>query len=194
MARVARRTADATNLRGLAHPLRVRILGLLRMEGAATASGLAARLGESSGTTSWHLRQLAEYGFVVEDAGRGNRRERWWRAAEGATQLNAADFVGEQGLEGSLSTFLYAVAEENFARVTEFVNQFLSGQWERPWHRAITISDDELPLTAAELSTLNGELQALVDRYRRAPKPGDTPVVVQVQSFPRKREPGEGGS
>lgn len=61
------RKLDAHSLRGLAHPLRIRLLGDLRLHGPATASQLAERLGESSGATSYHLRQLAAYGFV-EDA------------------------------------------------------------------------------------------------------------------------------
>ena len=73
---------DARSLRGLAHPLRVRLLGLLREHGPATASGLARTVGESSGVTSYHLRQLAEHGLVVEDeVPDASRRERWWRAA-----------------------------------------------------------------------------------------------------------------
>src|SRR5689334_12619211 len=58
---------DGRSLRALAHPLRLRLLGLLRMDGAATASQLAARTGQSSGATSYHLRQLAAYGFVIEE-------------------------------------------------------------------------------------------------------------------------------
>jgi DNA-binding transcriptional ArsR family regulator len=50
---------DPHNLRGLAHPLRVRLLGLLRSDGSSTATRLAERLGQSSGATSYHLRQLA---------------------------------------------------------------------------------------------------------------------------------------
>ncbi|WP_245673864.1 MULTISPECIES: winged helix-turn-helix domain-containing protein [Actinoplanes] len=69
-------------LRGLAHPLRVQILGILREQGASTATRLAGRLGESSGSTSYHLRKLAGYGFVEEDAGRNTGRERWWRVVD----------------------------------------------------------------------------------------------------------------
>ena len=63
---------DARSLRGLAHPLRMRLLTALRRGGPATASQLAEKLGESSGATSYHLRQLAAHGFV-EDA-----PEQWW--------------------------------------------------------------------------------------------------------------------
>ena len=52
-------TLDPRTLRGLAHLMRVRILTSLREGGPATATGLAARLGESTGSTSYHLRQLA---------------------------------------------------------------------------------------------------------------------------------------
>src|SRR5215212_5276227 len=76
---------DARSLRGIAHPVRVRILTSLREDGPATATGLAGRLGESTGSTSYHLRQLAEYGFVAEDTGRGVGRELWWRAVHRAT-------------------------------------------------------------------------------------------------------------
>lgn len=61
-----------------AHPLRVRLLGMLRFDGPSTATRLARRVGESSGSTSNHLRQLELVGLVAEDVARGG--ERWWRA------------------------------------------------------------------------------------------------------------------
>ncbi|HSO04905.1 MAG TPA: helix-turn-helix domain-containing protein, partial [Candidatus Limnocylindrales bacterium] len=57
---------DVEALRVLSHPLRARILGALRLEGEATASQLGRRLDESSGATSYHLRQLARFGLVEE--------------------------------------------------------------------------------------------------------------------------------
>jgi DNA-binding transcriptional ArsR family regulator len=68
----------AEMLRGIAHPLRVRLLDLLREDGPSTATRLAERTGQSSGATSYHLRQLAAYGFVVEEA-RGPRTCGPWR-------------------------------------------------------------------------------------------------------------------
>ncbi len=66
-----RRTSTPQVLRPLAHRLRNRLLGLLRTHGPSAASRLAERVGESSGVTSYHLRQLEQYGFVSEVAGRG---------------------------------------------------------------------------------------------------------------------------
>jgi DNA-binding transcriptional ArsR family regulator len=76
-----RRPLTPHQIRALAHPLRYRLLELLR-EGPATATTLARRLGESSGATSYHLRQLGRYGLVEEDSERGTGRERWWRRRE----------------------------------------------------------------------------------------------------------------
>jgi DNA-binding transcriptional ArsR family regulator len=68
----------AAQLRALAHPLRLQLLEVLHVEGAATASQLGRRLGESSGATSYHLRALHRAG-MIEEAERRNGRERWWQ-------------------------------------------------------------------------------------------------------------------
>jgi DNA-binding MarR family transcriptional regulator len=68
----------AAQLRGLAHPLRLQLLEVLYAEGPATATQLARRLGESSGSTSYHLRALHRAG-MVEEAEQRNGRERWWQ-------------------------------------------------------------------------------------------------------------------
>ncbi|MGJ9412283.1 ArsR/SmtB family transcription factor [Aeromicrobium sp. CF4.19] len=77
---------DLGTLKALAHPVRTRALGELRRNGPATASDLARVLGESSGSLSYHLRQLERYGFVTDDVARDGR-ERRWRAAHDATTL-----------------------------------------------------------------------------------------------------------
>ena len=71
---------DTRAMKILAHPLRSRLLGALRLGGPASASTLAQALGTNSGATSYHLRRLAETGLVVDQPG-GRGRERLWRAA-----------------------------------------------------------------------------------------------------------------
>jgi DNA-binding transcriptional ArsR family regulator len=65
--------------RTLANPLRRRILSHLQQQSEANSTSLARALGESTGTTSYHLRKLAEQGFVEEVPGKPGGRERWWR-------------------------------------------------------------------------------------------------------------------
>ena len=50
----------------------------LALGGAMTATQIGERIGESATTCSFHLRQLAKYGFV-EEAGGGTGRSRPWR-------------------------------------------------------------------------------------------------------------------
>ena len=93
---------DPTALKALAHPVRLRMLSLLRLDGPATASGLAARLGLNSGATSYHLRQLALHGFIEQDSERGNQRERWWRSRHEMTTF-LTDTVEGDTLEAGLA-------------------------------------------------------------------------------------------
>ena len=78
-----RKVTSAQELRALAHPLRLRLLEELVVSDpatdTATASELAERVGESPANCSWHLRQLAKYGYIEEAPG-GTGRERRWRA------------------------------------------------------------------------------------------------------------------
>ena len=175
---------DAASLRAMAHPLRIRLLGLLRSDGPATATGLGAKVGESSGTTSYHLRQLAGAGFVVEDTERGNARERWWKAAQDSTRLEADAWLDDPTLRPALDVYLGGIAESYTRRVRDFLAAAES--WPKRWRAAATLSDWALPLSAAELARLNGEVEQLVESYRRPARRGDELVVFQIQSFPRR--------
>jgi DNA-binding transcriptional ArsR family regulator len=78
---VGRADADRSAIyRTLANPLRRLILSHLQQHQEANSTSLARALGESTGTTSYHLRKLAEQGFVEEIAEKSGGRERWWRA------------------------------------------------------------------------------------------------------------------
>ncbi|PXX64040.1 DNA-binding transcriptional ArsR family regulator [Nocardia tenerifensis] len=74
-------SAERTALyRTLAHPLRARILAYLGKHGEANSAALATELGESTGSTSYHLRKLAELGLITEIAEKSTGRERWWKS------------------------------------------------------------------------------------------------------------------
>ena len=84
------RELDLESLKALSHPLRVQIVNALSIYGPATASGLAERFGESSGATSYHLRQLERHGFIREVEGRGTGRERWWERVPGGLNIGSS--------------------------------------------------------------------------------------------------------
>lgn len=181
---------DPRNLKGLAHPLRLRLLGLLREEGPATASGLAARLGESSGITSYHLRQLEQFGFIVEDPERGTARDRWWRAAHASTRFDESTLSRDPEARLLGAEFLRSVAGACAERSRQWIDA-LPGV-PAPWAQAGDLSDWGLRLTPEQAQQLGAELQAVIERYPRhdpeAPfAEGTAFVSVQLQILPRVR-------
>jgi DNA-binding transcriptional ArsR family regulator len=72
------RLTDPVVLRALAHPLRIKLLGFVGVNGTLTATEAAAGLKVTPAAASYHLRTLAKYGFI-EDAGGASWRERPWR-------------------------------------------------------------------------------------------------------------------
>ena len=164
---------DVRALRALAHPLRNRLLGRLRLNGPSTASLLGREVGESSGSTSYHLRQLAAYGFVEEVEGQGSARERWWRARHRMTSWQRSDLVAQEG-GSEVQDEMTRLQIDLHGRVltTGREQQELLGP---AWRSAGSMSDYVLQLTPAEARALTDELDAVVTRWMAA-HPGDTPA------------------
>ncbi|MFC9693135.1 helix-turn-helix domain-containing protein [Kribbella sp. NPDC056951] len=181
------RRIDARSLRGLAHPLRMNILEAIEVDGPATSTTLATRLGENTGTISWHLRLLAEHGYLEEDTERGNKRERWWRIPQGATVLDPAEFRDDPETSGPLRVYLSHLVERYFSRVRKYVDE----NWPGEWQSAASLSDwRNLRLTPTQLQSLNNDLTAVIDRYTALDSNDPTAerVIVQLQSFPHRPE------
>jgi DNA-binding transcriptional ArsR family regulator len=179
---------DARRLRGLAHPVRVQILDLLELDGPATATGLADRLGVKTGTTSWHLSKLAEHGFVAEDVDRGNRRERWWRVASPSWSISNADFVDDPELADASEVLLSSVLSQQLMRATQFVHEDWSKRWREVW---LLTTDKTLRLDPDGLAALRTELWAVIERFRDRPSVAADAerVIIQLQGFPHRSTP-----
>ncbi|MGI8646446.1 MAG: ArsR/SmtB family transcription factor [Nocardioides sp.] len=177
-------TPSPVALKALAHPVRLRMLGLLRTEGPATATTLAMRLGLNSGATSYHLRQLAQHGFIEDDTERGNGRDRWWRAVHRSTWTDPAGATTPEEHD-TYDAFLQAVAiiyTELLQRAVE-ERRLLT----RPWQEAGTFSDWHLQLTPERARELKKRLMAVIDGFEEAPEgtDGSAPFVVNINAFPR---------
>lgn len=189
---------EAAALQALAHPLRLRLLGLLRLLGPSTATRLAARCEESSALTSYHLRQLASAGFVVDAAPEdlagiedAHGRDRWWKAARRSTFTQTPP-VGDDAALAASEDYQRAV----LALYADRARGWLTVQhaWPRQWQDTSTFSDLPLRLSPQEAQQLMVEMAALLARYRRhdpagEPGQGGVPadaviVAAQYQVFP----------
>lgn len=160
---------DAETLRAIAHPLRMRLLGRLRADGPATASELGRALGESSGSMSYHLRQLERFGFVVDDEEQSSRRERRWKAAHDLTSFQPS--LLEEGGGELMAIVNRQMADHLFRNVRAFFEADLEG----PWKDSYGASDYFLRLTAEDALRLGEEMSELVERYVAHNRPADDP-------------------
>ena len=159
-ARTIARLTDSRALRAYAHPVRMALIGLLRSEGPLTATQAAELLGESSGTCSFHLRQLAKYG-LVEEAGGGTGREKPWQATTTSTAWDSTDATPEvAAAAGLLNT---VIAEQYFEQLMRWL-EVRPGE-PAEWQDAAPFGDRILYVTAEELTELSRKVGDLVDEH-----------------------------
>ncbi|HEY9377238.1 MAG TPA: helix-turn-helix domain-containing protein [Jiangellaceae bacterium] len=183
-----KRVGNLATLRALTHPLRTRLLGALRVDGPATASELGRRFDESSGATSYHLRQLARYGFVVEDDEQPSRREKRWRAAHELSSWEVADFIDDDAGRSALRV----LDHERVRWMVDQLQKWYAGRpnWSREWVQAAQDSDVILRLRPEDLQQLSHQLWEVVARFAEHQRPAEDPeaerVAVYLHAFPTK--------
>jgi DNA-binding transcriptional ArsR family regulator len=170
-----------------AHPIRFRIFELLR-EGPSTASRLGRRLGESSGTASYHLRLLARAGAIEEAPELGTRRERWWRRAEPLTVVPTDDDPEGRAITARMFALFYAREGEARRRFVTALPHL-----DAEWHRGAFVGNWLIRLTPQEAIELGTHILALIDDYRRrSPPPGAADALVSFSAIPWLEERDEG--
>jgi predicted ArsR family transcriptional regulator len=186
-ARTVTQLTDPRALRAYAHPVRMSLVALLRTEGPLTATRAGEMLGESSGTCSFHLRQLAKYG-LVEEAGGGTGREKPWRAA--ATSTSWETLADTPELAAATSLLDTVVAERYFEQLMRWLEH---SQQETPqWQQAALFGDRILYVTPGELAELGRKVLELVDVYfdrqvKPELRPPDARLVTYLHlAFPTK--------
>jgi len=178
---------ETSRLKALAHPLRTQLLDALSAYGPATASALGERLGESSGATSYHLRQLEKAGFVREDPDRGSGRERWWERVPESITVDPTGLPRGSAERMASELVVHEWERTRRRRVDDFLRQGES-VLPRDWVRASQISSLNMALTSEQLTALGDELMAVADRYKERYRDqtgeGVRPVEVHLDLFP----------
>lgn len=167
-------------MRALAHPLRLTLFELVMREGTLTSTEASDLTGESTGSCSFHLRQLAKYGFLEEAPG-GKGRERPWRAAgislgwssvqEDAATAAAAEALSDLMLDRRIRD-LQAYLRRRAIESAE-------------WREAALSMGNLLYLRPDELTELSEEIIALIKPYaERTRDPAERPPDARaVQMF-----------
>ena len=178
---------DARALRALAHPTRLKLVGLLRLQGPMTATQAARELGETPQRCTFHLGQLAKYG-LVEEAGGGRGRERPWRATASFTSW--PNVVAGPEASAAAQLLEAVVAEQHFEAVMAWIEHKAAEPEE--WQEAAQLNDAALYLTAEELAELGRRVWALLEPFaarneRAELRPeGARPVAFLNLAFPRQ--------
>jgi DNA-binding transcriptional ArsR family regulator len=190
----SRHVLDLEALRLLTQPVRLRIQAQLQ-HGPANATTLARALGESTGLTSHHLRQLAKHGFIEEVPELGRGRERWWRSArvdwrvppreEQDPEMRAlTDEIVRLDLATDLQEFARAQLRQDEAAGEAWIDQL-------PYSRGL------IHVTAGELNEFFEEYIRLLRRYQPSAEqtsPDARPVVTSFMAYPAPPPPVSGAA
>jgi DNA-binding MarR family transcriptional regulator len=188
-------TPSPAGLKALSHPVRLQMLGLLRVDGPATATTLAAQVGINTGAASYHLRQLAQHGFIEDAPERGNARDRWWQATHQSTLAgNTADTDDErQTIDAYLQSVAVVYTQNLQAAIEERAG--LSDAW----RLASTFSDYYLRLTPSKARALTQRMHEMLREVHESTidvesgKDADAgedvaDFVVQFSAYPRPQQ------
>jgi DNA-binding transcriptional ArsR family regulator len=178
---------DAAALKAMAHPLRVQMMRILQLRKRASVTSLAAELGETTGATSYHLRQLAKFGFVEEfepdadddtEAHTAGRKQRWWRMSVDQIHMTGFEFMRNEETREAAG---FLLREFQADRSRRLANWFATAtQWPDEWQRGSTDMDGHLELNAKQMRALGEEMAALIQKYNEL-KPGRGARTIDIQ-------------
>jgi hypothetical protein len=158
-------TRGAPSLYG--HSVRDALMALIERDQSTTSTIAARALGESTGTCSFHLRQLASYGLIEPVPDVGGRSKPWRLAARDATdQLNR-----------ELEDAAYA----SWLKTREHLPS--------PSNSDVGFSE-VLSLSPQQVWELRTKMQRIIQSIAERPKAEDsTNVAVVVRAFPLLESP-----
>ncbi|TMR98335.1 ArsR/SmtB family transcription factor [Nonomuraea basaltis] len=151
------RITDPRAIRALAHPLRLDLIDLLGRIGPATATTCAKHLDTSQASCSFHLRQLAKYGYVTEAEPSEDKRERLWQLTDHEQKWSRTE-GGPAAME-----LERVFIEREAARMAAWTEARTSAA--KAWQDAAFVSGVSVPLTPEELDAIGKEFMRLLEPY-----------------------------
>jgi len=150
---------DARAMRALAHPLRIELFERLAIEGSATASDLAPLVGSTPSNCSFHLRTLAEAGFIERVPGHTGR-QRPWQVVDIRQRWDEPEGDDEE-LAGAATALDSSFREWEFERIRQAAARTNPPEW----RGALGTTGATLYLTPEEAREVSDRISELVDEY-----------------------------
>ena len=157
-------------LKAIAHPLRRRILREFQSRTALRAADLAAALDEPANKVSFHLRVLADAGFLAESPELAHdRRDRVWRIVQDGVNLGGGRHpVDDPVLGGVVLQGMVDDHNEMVRRLAGWASAYLSGDDD---HAHGTFSRFGLVLTPDEFVAMLARIGEVVEEAKAAHDP-----------------------
>jgi DNA-binding transcriptional ArsR family regulator len=176
---------DPAIIRALAHPARTAIIAYL-FDGPATATECSTAVEQSPSSCSYHLRTLAELGFVEEVRSDDGRERRWRLKVRGHGIPKRVQDSPEVQAAARLWGRQWVAIEQRI------LSEFLAGETREAavWRKAATFSSHEVHLTPDEVIELGERFTAMLecylDRTEADNRPAESRTVhFMLTAFPR---------
>ncbi|WP_298446133.1 helix-turn-helix domain-containing protein [Ferrimicrobium sp.] len=172
-----KRLTEAQAMRALTHPVRIALIEVLAVHQRLTATQAGELIQETPTTCSFHLRQLAKYGFV-EEAGPGKGRQRPWKL------VNMGFTIQEEDLNAEGRVAADVLVQMFFRRAFGRFERWQHIHWSYPeeWDRASAADQAAMFVTTTELEEVNAKVREVLEGYRDrlidpSLRPGDSRLV-----------------
>lgn len=183
----SRQVTEVQVLSALSHPVRTRLMQVLRVFGPATVGGLAERTGEAIGSISHHVKVLSRCGLLVEvpELAR-DRRERWWGLAQESVRWSTRDFDDDPASRAVAQAAENLNLDQHFQRVRDWLG---AGETDQArWPSGPFSTNSWAKLSDAELAELGEQVIALFHAWAGRVEPDDgvhrEPVYLFAHGIP----------
>lgn len=179
-----RRITESKVLAAMSHPLRRRLMDVLKVYGPSNATVVAGRTGQTVANVSHHLRVLDTAGLIEEAPELARTgRERWWRLVSSALQWSEVDFADDP----AGAVVAEAALSLNLEHHVNLVRAWWAagGEARARWQDASFSTDKWVHVTPDELAELSTQMIGLLERWaaREVPDDGQRRDPVFVFSY-----------